>query len=76
MKKITLILILSISCFAGNVDNASPEKVNLKTMQQTMPLLMRSVRLWADIHEEDINTFSVEKLENITNTKEFYGIHM
>lgn len=54
MKKITLILILSISCFAGNIDNANSKKVNLKIMQQTMPLLLSSIRLWANIHEEDI----------------------
>jgi len=76
MKKIILVLILSISCFAENVDKVNSEKINLKFLEQTVPLLLSSARLWANIHEEDINTFSVKKLEKVAKTREFYGIHM
>lgn len=82
MKKFILGLVLAASCFARNNNELNSnemeglEKIDIKTLESTVPLLLSSVRLWANIHEEDINTFSVDKFKEVTNSKEFYGIRM
>ncbi len=52
------------------------KKIDLKTLEYVTPLFLDSVRLWANIHEEDITSFTEKKLKEVTSTKEFYGIHM
>ena len=81
MKITILAFALAASCYAGNIDKVNVTQkenkvIDLKTLAQVTPLFLSSVRLWANIHDEDITTFTEKKLKEVTGTKEFYGIRM